>query len=217
MDQISLAIAKTLIKSGRLFAVLQFVAIINFEVDNLIVARVLGPTRVTQFAATSGLFAIPLALSAMFFTPLWGAFGDAVALNDIEWVRRAYRRSTVTALRILVPTAALLVIVGRPAVHAWTRGAVHAPMSLIVALAVWLVVYGFNQPQAMLLNALHAERFQIWGASANLVVNLSLSIVFTIELGVSGPIWGTLVAQVCVVVATTLYLRRLNTNWPPSR
>lgn len=216
-DQISLAIAKTLIKSGRLFAVLQFVAIINFEVDNLIVARVLGPTRVTQFAATSGLFAIPLALSAMFFTPLWGAFGDAVALNDIEWVRRAYRRSTVTALRILVPTAALLVIVGRPAVHAWTRGAVHAPLSLIVALAVWLVVYGFNQPQAMLLNALHAERFQIWGASANLVVNLSLSIVFTIELGVSGPIWGTLVAQVCVVVATTLYLRRLNTNWPPSR
>jgi O-antigen/teichoic acid export membrane protein len=120
-DQISLAVAKTLIKSGRLFAVLQFVAIMNFEIDNLIVARILGPTKVTQFAATSGLFAIPLALAAMFFTPLWTAFGDAVALQDIEWVRRAYRRSTLTALRVLVPTAALLVVLGRPAVHAWTR------------------------------------------------------------------------------------------------
>ena len=70
-------------------------------------------------------------------------------------------------------------------------------MSLVVALVVWLVVYGFNQPQAMLLNALHAERFQILAASGNLAVNLSLSIFFTIELGVSGPVWGTLVAQ-CV-------------------
>ena len=199
-DQMSLAVAKTLIKSGRLFAVLQFVAIMNFEIDNLIVARILGPTKVTQFAATSGLFAIPLALATMFFTPLWSAFGDAVALQDVEWVRKAYRRSTVTALRILVPTAVLLVLLGRPAVHAWTRGAVHAPLSLLVALALWLVVYGFNQPQAMLLNALHAERFQIWGASANLVVNFSLSIVFTMQFGVSGPIWGTLTAQVCVVV-----------------
>ncbi len=216
-DQISLAVAKTLIKSGRLFAVLQFVAIMNFEIDNLIVARVLGPTKVTQFAATSGLFAIPLALAAMFFTPLWTAFGDAVALQDIEWIRRAYRRSTLTAMRVLVPTAALLVVLGRPAVHAWTRGAVHAPLSLIIALALWLVVYGFNQPQAMLLNALHAERFQIWGASANLVVNFSLSILFTMQFGVSGPIWGTLAAQLCVVVATTLYLRRLNANWPVPR
>jgi O-antigen/teichoic acid export membrane protein len=82
---------------------------------------------------------------------------------------------------------------------------------------LWLVVYGFNQPQAMLLNALHAERFQIWGASANLVVNLSLSILFTMRFGVSGPIWGTLTAQLCVVVATTLYLRRLNANWPAQR
>jgi O-antigen/teichoic acid export membrane protein len=217
MDLVSLAIAKTLIKSGRLFAVLQFVAIVNFEIDNLIVARVLGPTKVTQFVATYGLFAIPLALAAMFFTPLWSAFGDAVALHDIEWVRRAYRRSTLTALRILAPTAVLLVVLGRPAVHAWTRGAVHAPLSLIIALALWLVVYGVNQPQAMLLNALHVERFQILTAVANLAVNLSLSILFTIEFGVSGPIWGTLAAQVCVVVATTLYLRRLNASWPATR
>jgi O-antigen/teichoic acid export membrane protein len=216
-DRISLAIAKTLIKSGRLFAVLQFVAIINFEVDSLIVARVLGPTKVTQFAATSGLFAIPLALAAMFFTPLWSAFGDAVALQDIEWVRKAYRRSTLTAVRVLVPTAVLLAIIGRPAVHAWTRGAVHAPLSLIIALALWLVVYGINQPQAMLLNALHVERFQIWTATANLAVNLSLSILFTIQFGVSGPIWGTLAAQTCVVLATTLYLRRLNARWPVPR
>ncbi|HEY0869268.1 MAG TPA: hypothetical protein VGD55_02625 [Acidothermaceae bacterium] len=216
-DQISFAVVKTLVKSGRLFAVLQFVAIINFEVDNLIVARLLGPAKVTQFAVTAGLFAIPLTISAMFFTPLWSAFADAVAVHDVEWVRTAYRRSTRNALVVLIPTAAVLAVVARPAVHIWTRGAVHSPELLVVAFSVWLVVYGFNQPQAMLLNALHAERFQIWAASANLVVNLTLSIVLTQAFGVSGVIWGTEIAQSGVLTATTVYLRRWNANWPTAR
>jgi O-antigen/teichoic acid export membrane protein len=216
-DQISFAVVKTLVKSGRLFAVLQFVAIINFEVDNLIVARLLGPAKVTQFAVTAGLFAIPLTISAMFFTPLWSAFADAVAVQDVDWVRMAYRRSTRNALVVLIPAAAVLAVVARPAVHIWTRGAVHSPELLIIAFSVWLVVYGFNQPQAMLLNALHVERFQIWAATVNLVLNLSLSIAFTKEFGVSGPIWGTVVAQACILIATTAYLRRLNANWPMPR
>jgi O-antigen/teichoic acid export membrane protein len=153
----------------------------------------------------------------MFFTPLWSAFADAVAVQDVEWVRTAYRRSTRNALVVLAPSAAVLAVVARPAVHIWTRGAVHSPELLVVAFAVWLVVYGFNQPQAMLLNALHAERFQIWAASANLVVNLSLSIVFTKQFGVSGPIWGTVIAQACVLTTTTVYLRRWNARWATPR
>ena len=45
-----------------------------------------------------------------------------------------------------------------------------------------------------------------------------VAVVITSRVGgTSGPIWGTLTAQVCVVVATTLYLRRLNANWPAER
>jgi O-antigen/teichoic acid export membrane protein len=211
----SLARTRTLLRSGRLFAILQIAAVINFEIDNLVVARFLGPKNVTTFSATSRLFAVPLVVSSLFFTPLWAAFADAVTRHDSRWLRSAYRRSTSLAFMCLTPAAIVLALTGRSAVHAWTRGAVDSPKSLVIAMSLWIVMFAFNQPQAMLLNALHAEKFQLWAATANVALNLTLSVLFTSHFGVSGPIWGTVVAQaLCAIVPTTIYLRHLNIGEP---
>ncbi|HEY8730321.1 MAG TPA: lipopolysaccharide biosynthesis protein [Acidothermaceae bacterium] len=206
----SFRLVKVLLKRGRLFGALQLVAIINFEIDNLVVARILGPNEVTVFSATARVYAVPIVLATMFFTPLWAAFADAVARRDMPWVSMAYRRSTRIAATGLVPLAAALALCSGPAIRVWTDHAVHPNQTLILALSIWLVVYAFNQPQAMLLNALHAERFQLRAAAANLVLNLTFSIIFTEQFGVSGPIWGTIVAQLaCAVVPSMIYLRRV--------
>lgn len=206
----SFRLVKVLLRRGRLFAALQLVAIINFEIDNLVVARILGPNQVTVFAATARLYAIPIVLATMFFTPLWAAFADAVARGDRAWVSMAYRRSTRIAATGLVPLATVLALLSGPAIRIWTDHAVRPNQALILALSIWLVVYAFNQPQAMLLNALHAERFQLRAAAANLVANLTLSIIFTQQFGVCGPIWGTVVAQLtCALVPSAIYLRRV--------
>ena len=163
-----------------------------------------------MFAATARLYAIPIVFAAMFFTPLWAAFADAVARADMAWVSMAYRRSTRFAATGLVPLATALALGSGPAIRVWTDHAVRPNETLIIALSIWLIVYAFNQPQAMLLNALHAERFQLRAAAANLAMNLTLSIVFTEQFGVSGPIWGTVVAQLtCAVVPSAIYLRRV--------
>jgi hypothetical protein len=78
-----------------------------------------------------------------------------------------------------------------------------------------LVVYAVNQPQAMLLNGLHAGRFKVSAATENVALNLSLSVVFTLAFGVSGPIWGSIVAQLtCAVIPSTIYLRRVLASSP---
>jgi O-antigen/teichoic acid export membrane protein len=209
-----LAITLALLRNGRLFAILQVAAIVNFEIDNLVVARFLGPGDVTTFAASSRLLAVPIVLSSLFFTPLWAAFADAAAHRDTRWLLQAYKRSTVLALAALGPAALILAFTGASLIRAWTRGAVHSPGTLVLALSVWIVVYAVNQPQAMLLNGLHAERFQISAATANVALNLTLSIFLTIKVGISGPIWGTAIAQVlCAVIPTTIYLRQLTVRW----
>ncbi len=200
--------ALTMVRAGRMYAVLQLVVVVNFEVDNLVVAHFMGPTKVAVFAASSRLAAIPLTLATLFFTPLWAAFADAIALGDRPWVAAAYRRATRTSLYVLAPTAVALALGGPWAVRVWTRGVIHSPRLLFVALAVWLVVFALNQPQAMLLNAMHDERFQVTAALCNAVVNLTLSILATMRFGVAGPILGSIVAQVvCALVPTTIHLR----------
>lgn len=207
---VSRSVARALLKTGRLFAFLQVVAVVNFEIDNLVIARLLGPADVTRFAATARLFAIPITLTMMALTPLWAAFADAHAHDDHHWLRTAYLRATRGAVLVLVPIAVILLLTGRWLVEIWTTHAVRPPESLVVAFSVWLVLLALNQPQAMLLNALHDEKFQMIAASANLVANVALSVVFTRLFGVSGPIWGTVVAQlVCALIPSTLRIRAL--------
>jgi len=206
-----------MVRAGRMYAVLQLVLVVNFEVDNLVVAHFMGPTKVAVFAASSRLAAIPLALATLFFTPLWAAFTDALALGDHVWVATAYRRATRTSLYVLGPTAVALALGGPWAVRAWTRGTIHSPKLLFVALAGWLVVFALNQPQAMLLNAMHDERFQVTAALCNAAANLTLSILATIRFGVAGPILGSIVAQVvCALIPTAFHLRRRLATAPGS-
>ena len=201
MRHISLRLVKTLLRRGRLFAALQLVAIMNFEFDNLIVARILGPTKVTEFAATTAAVCDPALCSRR--CSLHRCGGRSPTRSRVArqpWVSLAYRRSTLAAIRSCCCLAAALrwclgaqpIRPGPIGQSPTCRSSSHSRCGSSFTR--------FNQPQAMLLNALHVERFQIRAATANLAVNLSLSIVFTHEFGVSGPIWGTLVAQVTALV-----------------
>jgi O-antigen/teichoic acid export membrane protein len=206
----SKTVALRLLAGGRLFAFLQIVAVVNFEVDNLVVARLRGPTDVTTFAATGRLFAIPITLGTMFFLPLWAGFADAWQRHDIGWLRSAFRRSTRIGFGAAIPVACLAAIFGRWAIRTWTHHAVTPSLSLVIASCIWLVIYALNQPQAMLLNGMHDARFQIRSATLNLAANLPLSVLFTIKFGISGPIWGTICAQlICALIPATYRIRRL--------
>jgi len=171
---------------------------------------VMTPTDVTTFTATARLTAAPIALAAFFFTPLWPAFSDASARRDEVWIKAAFRRATIGGLLVMVVPAAVLVVVGTRLVGAWTRGLAQPPQALLIASAIWLIVYAVNQPQAMLLNALHVVRWQLWCASLTVVANVALSIYLTMHVGVSGPLWGTLASQVALtLVPTTIFIRRV--------
>ena len=201
----SLDTGRDLLRSGRLFAILQIAAVVNYEVDAVVVSHFRGPASVTTFSATTRLFAVPLVVAALFYTPLWAAFADASARGDVEWVRKTYLQATRASVYWLLPLAALLSIAGRPVIRTWTHGAVQPPTALVAALAIWMLVVAVNQPQAMLLNSLHEERFQLLITAATVCLNVVLSIVLTIHLGISGPIWGSIIAQVlCALAPATL-------------
>jgi O-antigen/teichoic acid export membrane protein len=207
--EVSPALVRRLLQSGRLFVFLQTAAVVNYEVDNLVVAHIRGPVSVTTFATTSRIYAAIIALSGVFFTPLWAAFSEAAAEHDIAWIRNAYRRAIRVGATVGLPLAVVLAFLVKPVVHIWTRGIVHAPLSLTVALSMWLVIYLVNQPQAMLLNGLHEERFQLKITAATVAANVGLSIWLTTVIGVSGPIWGTVIAQVfCALIPATIHLAR---------
>jgi O-antigen/teichoic acid export membrane protein len=200
---------RALLGVGGMYFVLQIAVALNYQIDTLIVAHYRSPDDVTTFAITAKLFSLPIALVGAALLPLWPAFAHARESGDLTWARLAWGRATRYSAMFLVPIAVALAPAAPWLGRVWTHGHVSPPLGLCVGWAAWLVVFALNSPQAMLLNGLQLLKFQVATAVVMTVTNVGLSVSLTQIIGVSGPVWGSVVAQViCTLVPTTIYLRR---------
>jgi O-antigen/teichoic acid export membrane protein len=203
-------VAGALLRIGSLFFVLQIAIAVAYESDALVLTQILGPSSVTTYSVTMRVFLVVPALAGFVLAPLWPAYGEAISRGDAAWVRQTLRRAVRGGLLLSVSGAALLALVARPFIHVWAG--FRPPYVLVLAAAIWVVVMTVAAVLAAFLNGARVIRAQIVLALVMMVVNLGLSIAFTRWVGVSGVIWGSIAAQlgVVLIVSTVVAPRVLN-------
>ena len=132
--------ASVLVRSGRLYFALQLAIIVGFSSDNIVAAQVLGPAAVTQYAVPSRLALAGIALIAVLVVPLWPAYAEALARDNIAWVIRILRRSLIATGAVALAGAVVFVSFGGSFINTWSRGEVDPGRSLLMGLGVWLVL-----------------------------------------------------------------------------
>jgi O-antigen/teichoic acid export membrane protein len=197
-------VAGALLRIGSLFFVLQIAVAVAYESDALVLTQILGPSAVTTYSVTMRVFLIVPALAGFALAPLWPAYGEAISRGDASWVRQTLRRAVKAGLLLSVSGAALLALVARPFIDVWAG--FRPPYLLVVAAAIWVVVMTASAVLAAFLNGARVIRAQIVLALVMMVVNLGLSIAFTHWVGVSGVVWGSIVAQLGVVLIVSAVL-----------
>ena len=141
-------------------------------------------------------------------TPLWPAFSESLARGDAQWAKATLRRAVVLAASLAVPAAVVLALGAQPFIRWWVGEEFVPPASLVIGLAVWVTLVAVQAPAAMLLNGAGVIKFQVVAASVMAVTNLVLSIGLAHAIGVSGPVWGSVIAHtVCSGIPLVLYLR----------
>ena len=199
-----------LLRAGFLFFVLQIAMAVAFTSDTLVVAVLVGPQGVAEYGVTARLFMIPAAIVVTALSPLWPAYGEAIARGDIPWARSTLTRSIKAGLLVAVPSAAALVVFGLPIIAVWVGGSVTPPFTLVLAFGIWVVLSTIGNSVAMLLNGAHEIRLQAIAAAVMAVVNLTLSIWLTSRIGVAGVMWGTVIAySFFVLVPMALYVPKV--------
>lgn len=204
------AMAIRLARVGFLFFVLQVAVSVAYQSDILVAATVLGPDSATIYAVTLRVFMLVPSLVGLYLVTLWPAYTEALARGDIDWVRRTLRRSIVIAVSASSAASAILLLVNGFVLGLLTGGRVAPPTGLLIGVAIWAIVStGFNAA-SILLNAASIVRFQVIVASIMAATSLLTSIVLARWVGVSGIIWGTLLAYlVCSALPIAVYLPRL--------
>jgi O-antigen/teichoic acid export membrane protein len=202
--------AEGLLGAGVGFFVLQLGVVVTFQTDAIVLARIIGPSAVTTYSIPLRLFLfVPLALGLV-LAPLWPAYGEALARGDRDWVRQTLVRSLRLTVVVSVAASLILALAAPTLVHLWVGGGVSPRGSLVVAFAIFAVVISASNALSMFLNGTHVIRLQAVLTSVMIFANLGLSIVLTRRVGISGVLWGTIVAQTtCFLIPAAFVVRRL--------
>jgi O-antigen/teichoic acid export membrane protein len=217
-DQVDRGTMKHLLRTGRWFVLLETAFACAVASDGFVATRVLGPEAAVAIAVPSKLAVVLPTLVVLALTPLWPAYGEAIACGDVAWVRRTLVKSYATALLLTVPSGCGLVAFGGWLIARMTRGSVHASHGLLLGLAAWSVLAAVGHASGTFLNAAKVIRAQALTMAPMAVLAFGLKFALAPRFGVAGIVWATVLAYASVTLLpqSLLVVRRLRELERPS-
>lgn len=187
-----------ILRSGGQFLVLGVVFSLCQTSDSLIIANVLGAGAVASFAVHQK-YVSPIAFVAgMALTPLWAAYGEALARGDIVWIKRAFKKSVVSLVLVATVLSVVLILLLEPLMAIWMKGRVAPDKVMAVSLLVWLTVELLGKAISVFLHGMGMVGQQVWTALVFLPVCLGAKIAFGKQFGAPGVVLGTALAYTLV-------------------
>lgn len=175
-----------LYKNAGLFLVLQLGVVIGWGADSLIISGVLGVAQVAVFAIVQRLFQFVSQPVALLNAPLWGAYADADARGDKEFIRKTLKRSLSVTFLITSILSGLIFIFHPWLIRHWTHGEIIAPSGLVLACAIWIVLEATGNAFAMFLNGTNIIQRQMVVVCSFIVLVLPLKFFLADYLGLIG-------------------------------
>jgi O-antigen/teichoic acid export membrane protein len=185
---------------GTLFLVLQVCAAVMFQINALIIAQLLGPEAVANYAVPERLFAVLTTIASLILAPLWPAYGEAAARGNVVWLRRTLRRSLIYGIGTIAALSGLLVLTASSLLEWWVGDAVAVPFAVILGLGVWKVIEVGGSAVAMFLNGVNELRVQVVFAVITAAASLGLKLWWTPLFGIAGVIYATILAYAVLTV-----------------
>ena len=182
-----------LLRLGSVFFVLQITTAVIYWSDNLIIAHTVGPNSVAEYAVPMRLFSIPQLIISVLLTPVWPAYGDAIARHDMRWVKKTLLWSVLAAFVLSLSASAVLLVMDKAIFSLWLGEQLAPPKSLMLLMASWCVLSAVGSSVAMFLNGAHVVRLQIVTSVLMASCKIALSFILAPILGPSGVLVGTLV------------------------
>lgn len=167
---------------------------VAFGTGTVIVASVTGPGDAAVFGVASRMFTLVSSTVLASGRQLWPAMTNAITRGDIAWARSRYRRSMALVGLVTAAACLSLVMLGQPIARIWVGSALVPPVSLLVWTAGLTVVMAVASQVSVVLLALDRLRALALLSVANAVLGVTLSVILTREVGMSGAAAGAVIA-----------------------
>lgn len=175
---------------GWQFFALQIASVLIWYGSSFIIATSLGAGRVVPYATAFSLTWVGAGLLSSVPSALWPAYAEAKARGDWEWIRSAYRHTTLIVVLAAAGLGCLLFVVGADFILLWAGPKAVGPASMLAGLGVYLVAYIWTSCHVTVTNAMGRPATQVAAALAEAAVALTLSAYLISAYGLAGAGWG---------------------------
>ena len=197
-----------ILKSARGFFVIQLCGLLSFNLDVLLVSRFVGGQGVAEYSVVARLFSIPTLVLSLLLSGLWPVISRAQVAGDFAWIKRTFALTLAVSVILSATLTIGLYLASDLLIGYWTKDIVHPSEAVVLGFSVWVILTAVGGNIAIYLNGVGEISYQARMSVIFAVVNIIASLVFVNVFGVSGPIWGS-------VLASSIYyifaLRRVRT------
>lgn len=186
--------AKDLISLGLKFFIIQFLGIIIFSTDNIIIIQLFNPAEVTPYSISFKYFGIITLFFGIVSVPFWSAYTDAYFKKDLEWIRIMINK--LEKIWLIFAFVALLMLLFSNSVYSvWIGDKVSIPFNLSLLMFIYVLMYSWGSIYLTFINGVGKIKLQLIISVIAGLVNIPLSILFArnMNMGSSGVILATIV------------------------
>ena len=208
------------IKQGVGLFVISTAAMSIFQIDKLIIGKMLGQDAVAEYSVVGRPFMLAFGLYSLLLAPLWPMHGEALRRGDIDWVRRVLRHSVLAGSGLIVACGAAMFFFGDWILAAWTRGDFFdVSRPLVVAMTALFVLWTWMASLSIVLNSAGVLRPQMWCISAHALLNVIMAVALAKRFGVTGVAWSMSITGLVTSVWGYPWMMRkyvLRRQWTPA-
>lgn len=209
ISDLNLPLAIETIRKGGVFFLLIIFTLISNISDNFIITRVLGSAEVTQYEIVRKIFMFAM-ITDFFIQPLWPAFGEALESGDSIWIKKAFIRSLKLSLLIGVTIGLAMILLAPTIIQLWVGEEYKPDISLLFGFALFTIVLNYNGVLSVLLNSSSLVQKQLIPMGLTAIFSVGLKLYFTKKYGISGTVWGTVIAwSVFYIIPSYLLAKKI--------
>jgi O-antigen/teichoic acid export membrane protein len=202
---VTLASLKRLFGLGGQYMITQLASLGIYQSQPMLITQMLGPAQVTVFVVAQKIITLPNDLSYMATAPFISAYSEAKARGDWNWIRGAFRKSTLACTLIGVILCGVIGVCAKPLIRVWAGPAAVPSTALILWLSIYTVIGVILQATGQMLCGLE----RVGKLALSLVLCsfavIGLSIVFARGWGLSGVALAMAVAKLLTFVPIQLF------------
>lgn len=198
-------IGKQLVKSGFVFFLLGMFTLLGNTSDDIIIAQTLGASAIAGYEIVKKIFLFSM-FTQFIIQPLWPAFAEAMESGDIVWAKNTLKKGLKLSLLSGAIITLPLVLFGKQIIALWVGDGFTPSWMLLLGFYAFVFISNYGGVMSTFLNSgpLLSKQLLIVGLAS--ICSVVLKIFLSIQFGVSGIIWATVIGYLVFFVVPSYKL-----------